>query len=39
MGRSDAERVIRALEGFAAAGRGDVKARYRLRIDNRGQAY
>ena len=39
MDRSDAERVIRALEGFAAAGRGDVKAlkgalkgRYRLRV-------
>lgn len=39
MDRSDAERVIRALEGFAAAGVGDVKAlkgalkgRYRLRV-------
>ena len=37
MDRSDAERVIRAMEGFAAAGLGDVKAlkgalkgRYRL---------
>jgi hypothetical protein len=26
MDRSDAERVIRALEGFATAGLGDVKA-------------
>jgi mRNA-degrading endonuclease RelE of RelBE toxin-antitoxin system len=39
MDRSDAERVIRALEGFAATGLGDVKAlkgalkgRYRLRV-------
>jgi mRNA-degrading endonuclease RelE of RelBE toxin-antitoxin system len=39
MDRSDAERVIRAMEGFAAAGLGDVKAlkgalkgRYRLRV-------
>ena len=39
MDRSDAKRIIRALEEFAAAGRGDVKAlkgalkgRYRLRI-------
>jgi mRNA-degrading endonuclease RelE of RelBE toxin-antitoxin system len=39
MDRSDADRVIRALEGFAAAGLGDVKAlkgalkgRYRLRV-------
>ena len=39
MDRSDAERIIRALEGFAAAGLGDVKAlkgalkgRYRLRV-------
>jgi hypothetical protein len=38
MERSDAERLIRALEGFAATGLGDVKAlkgalkgRYRLR--------
>jgi hypothetical protein len=37
--RSDAERIIRALETFAAAGYGDVKAlkgalkgRYRLRV-------
>ena len=39
MDRSDAERIIRALETFAAAGYGDVKAlkgalkgRYRLRV-------
>ena len=39
MDRTEAERVVRALEGFAAAGRGDVKAlkgalkgRYRLRV-------
>lgn len=39
MGRSDAQRIIRALEGFAASGLGDVKAlkgalkgRYRLRV-------
>ena len=39
MDRSDAERIIGALEAFAATGRGDVKAlkgtmkgRYRLRI-------
>ena len=39
MDRSDAERVLRAMEGFAAAGLGDVKAlkgalrgRYRLRV-------
>jgi mRNA-degrading endonuclease RelE of RelBE toxin-antitoxin system len=39
MDRSEAERVIRAMEGFAAAGLGDVKAlkgalkgRYRLRV-------
>ena len=39
MDRTDAERVVRALEVFAAAGRGDVKAlkgtlkgRYRLRL-------
>jgi mRNA-degrading endonuclease RelE of RelBE toxin-antitoxin system len=39
MDRSDSERVIRALEGFAIAGFGDVKAlkgalkgRYRLRV-------
>jgi mRNA-degrading endonuclease RelE of RelBE toxin-antitoxin system len=39
MERSDAERIVHALEAFAAAGRGDVKAlkgalkgRYRLRI-------
>jgi len=39
MDRSDAARIIHALEGFAAAGLGDVKAlkgalkgRYRLRI-------
>ena len=39
MDRTDAERIIRALEGFAAAGLGDVKAlkgalkgRYRLRV-------
>jgi mRNA-degrading endonuclease RelE of RelBE toxin-antitoxin system len=39
MDRSDAERIVRALEGFAAAGLGDVKAlkgalkgRYRLRV-------
>jgi len=39
MDRSEAERVIRALEGFAASGLGDVKAlkgalrgRYRLRV-------
>lgn len=38
MDRSDAERIIRALETFAGAGRGDVKAlkgalkgKYRLR--------
>jgi mRNA interferase RelE/StbE len=37
--RSDAERIVRALEVFAATGRGDVKAltgalkgRYRLRV-------
>ena len=39
MDRSDAERIIRALEAFAASSRGDVKAlkgamkgRYRLRV-------
>jgi mRNA-degrading endonuclease RelE of RelBE toxin-antitoxin system len=39
MDRSDAERIVRALEGLAAAGLGDVKAlkgalkgRYRLRV-------
>lgn len=39
MGRSDAERVVRALEGFADTGLGDVKAlkgafkgRYRPRV-------
>ena len=39
MDRSDAERVVRALEGFAVSGLGDVKAlkgalkgRYRLRV-------
>jgi mRNA-degrading endonuclease RelE of RelBE toxin-antitoxin system len=39
MDRSDATRVIHALEAFSAAGRGDVKAlkgalkgRYRLRV-------
>ena len=39
MDRFDAERVVRALEGFAATGLGDVKAlkgalkgRYRLRV-------
>lgn len=39
MDRTEAERVVRALEAFAAAGRGDVKAlkgalkgRYRLRV-------
>jgi mRNA interferase RelE/StbE len=39
MDRSEAKRIIDALEAFAAAGRGDVKAlkgalkgRYRLRI-------
>ena len=39
MDRTDAERVVRALAAFAAAGRGDVKAlkgalkgRYRLRV-------
>ena len=39
MDRSDAKRIIHALEGFAADGRGDVKAlkgalkgRYRLRV-------
>ena len=39
MDRSEAERVIRAMEGFATAGLGDVKAlkgalkgRYRLRV-------
>jgi mRNA-degrading endonuclease RelE of RelBE toxin-antitoxin system len=39
MDRSDAQRILDALEAFAAAGRGDVKAlqgalkgRYRLRI-------
>ena len=39
MDRSDAERVVRALEGLAATGLGDVKAlkgalkgRYRLRV-------
>ena len=37
--RTDAQRIIRALEGFAATGLGDVKAlkgalkgRYRLRV-------
>jgi len=37
--RSDAERIVRALEVFAATGRGDVRAlkgalkgRYRLRV-------
>ena len=37
--RSDAERVVAALEAFAATGRGDIKAlkgalkgRYRLRV-------
>jgi mRNA-degrading endonuclease RelE of RelBE toxin-antitoxin system len=40
MDRSEAERIIRAREGLAAAGLGDVKAlkgalkgRYRLRVD------
>jgi mRNA-degrading endonuclease RelE of RelBE toxin-antitoxin system len=39
MDRSDAQRITRALEGFAATGLGDVKAlkgalkgRYRLRV-------
>lgn len=39
MDRSEAQRIIRALEGFAATGLGDVKAlkgalkgRYRLRV-------
>jgi mRNA-degrading endonuclease RelE of RelBE toxin-antitoxin system len=39
MNRADVERIIRALEGFATAGLGDVKAlkgplkgRYRLRV-------
>jgi mRNA interferase RelE/StbE len=39
MDRTEAERVMRALESFAATGRGDVKAlkgalqgRYRLRV-------
>ena len=39
MDRSDAERVVRTLEGFTAGGLGDVKAlkgalkgRYRLRV-------
>jgi mRNA-degrading endonuclease RelE of RelBE toxin-antitoxin system len=39
MDRSDAQRIIRALEGFAATGLGDVKAlkgalkgSYRLRV-------
>jgi mRNA interferase RelE/StbE len=39
MDRSDAKRIIQALEAFAADGRGDIKAlkgalkgRYRLRI-------
>jgi mRNA-degrading endonuclease RelE of RelBE toxin-antitoxin system len=39
MDRSEVDRVIRAMEGFAAAGLGDVKAlkgalkgRYRLRV-------
>ena len=39
MDHSDAERIIRALEAFAASSRGDVKAlkgamkgRYRLRV-------
>jgi mRNA-degrading endonuclease RelE of RelBE toxin-antitoxin system len=39
MDRSDSERVVRALEGLAATGLGDVKAlkgalkgRYRLRV-------
>jgi hypothetical protein len=39
MDRSDAQRIIRALEGFAATGLGDVRAlngalkgRYRLRV-------
>jgi mRNA interferase RelE/StbE len=39
MDRSDAQRIIHALEAFAADGRGDVKAlkgtlkgRYRLRV-------
>ena len=39
MDRSDAQRIIRALDGFAATGLGDVKAlkgalkgRYRLRV-------
>jgi mRNA interferase RelE/StbE len=39
MDHSEAERVVRALESFAASGRGDVKAlkgalkgRYRLRV-------
>jgi mRNA-degrading endonuclease RelE of RelBE toxin-antitoxin system len=39
MDRSDAERIVRGLETFAATGRGDVKAlkgalkgRYRLRV-------
>lgn len=39
MERSDAERIVRALEAFAATGYGDIKAlkgtlkgRYRLRV-------
>lgn len=39
MDRSDAQRILRALDGFAATGLGDVKAlkgalkgRYRLRV-------
>ena len=39
MDRSEAQRIVRALEGFAATGLGDVKAlkgalkgRYRLRV-------
>jgi mRNA-degrading endonuclease RelE of RelBE toxin-antitoxin system len=35
MDRSDAKRIVHALEAFAADGRGDVKVlkgRYRLRI-------
>ena len=39
MDRSDAKRIVRVLEAFAATGRGDVKAlkgalrgRYRLRV-------
>ncbi len=41
MDRADAERILRALEGFAATGLGDVKAlkgrlkgRYRLPVGN-----